>query len=138
MATIPQLLLKREDYDSVTDEWMDRLIRSLNLFGRQVTTGFSKNITLGENAQAFWKDISFTYPLTAAAPLSFKNDLAGGQKPKALIIAQATDTSATPTELPVSLYAPAWKPSGTSIQVSGILGGIDRHTYRVTFLALGG
>lgn len=66
MARVPSLFLKREDYREVQDEWMDRLLRPLNTFGKQVQDALNRGLTLGENSRAFVKTLTFTSGGSAA------------------------------------------------------------------------
>jgi hypothetical protein len=79
MARVPSLFLKREDFKEVSDEWMDRLLRPLNTFGKQVQDALSRGLTLQENSRAFVKAITVTTgagfaPLPYATGWSDRND----------------------------------------------------------------
>lgn len=133
MARVPSLFLKREDYKEVSDQWMDKLLRPLNTFGKQVQDALNKGLTFGENSQAFVKTITFTDP---GFPIKFRNELNGGRPIGVLLLSAIDVTSGSGS--PVSLGQPAWSISSDQVQISDMSGIVSAHKYRVTFLVLGG
>ncbi|MBN1442834.1 MAG: hypothetical protein JXA90_08995 [Planctomycetes bacterium] len=128
MAKAPSALFRREDFGDLTDPGtVDRFLRMLNGFAGDTSTALKKGLSLGENAQAFWKTLDMT-----SAATSFKNTLSG--KPRAVFIAGAYDTA---TKAPVSLSSPAWATKDDQVVISAITGFPGAKT-TVTFLVVGG
>ena len=133
MARPPSLVLKREDYEEVEGDWIDKLIRNLNLFTKQTTACLTRGITFGENGNAFVKNLDIQGSVSAEQPAKFKNELPAQQKPIGIIVIEAKDGSG----VPVSLGSPAWKmTSGTEIGIQGFNG--QSGMVKVTLLVLGG
>lgn len=143
MARVPSLLLKREDYSEVKDAWMDRLLRPLNSFGRQVQDALSNGLTFGQNSLAFVKTITAVYPfpgIGSQGQVKFHNDLPSG-KPIGVMTIAAHDLgpSGAPTAAaPVAAPNPAWSTSGDQIYVTDVSGLTSGHKYQLTFLVVGG
>jgi hypothetical protein len=143
MARVPALLLKREDYGEVKDAWMDRLLRPLNTFGKQVQDALNKGLTFGDNSLAFVKTITAVYPFPgvgAQGQVKMRNDLPSG-KPLGVLTISAQDLgpSGAPTPpAPVSAPNPAWSISGDQIYVTDVAGLTSGHKYQITFLVVGG
>ncbi len=142
MARPPQMTLKREDFAAVKEEWMDRLIRSLNVFAKQATGALRNGLTMQENMDAFWKTVTVTKRAPDAShadePLVImQNDLANKARPKGVSVVACLDKTDTP-DVPTSVGSPAWRMEGSGIAIMGMSGLTDDHKYEVTFLVFGG
>lgn len=142
MARAPSLFLRREDYSEVSEQWMDRLLRPLNTFGKQVQDALSRGLTFGENSRAFTKALTITYPLVAPPDpkaTRIHNDLAAlGSKPIGVFLLSVLDVPATGPTSPVSAPNPAWSLSGDQVIIWDIAGLIAGHKYQITLLVIGG
>jgi hypothetical protein len=133
MARPPSLVLKREDYEDVPGDWIDKLIRNLNLFTKQTTACLTRGVTFSENMAAFAITLDIPSDVSASKPVKFKNTLPAQQKPLGVIVVEAKNASGEP----VSLGSPAWKMnSGTEVAIQGFNGQDGK--VNVTLLVLGG
>lgn len=130
MARPPSLLLKREDYSEVKEDWIDRFIRTLNLFGRQTTAALSRGITFGDNVNAFVKSFAST-----KVPLVITNDLPSKGKPVGVLLLSAAEEKGGSA---VSLGSPAWKMDSKGLTISSMTGMDADKKYDLTFLVIGG
>jgi hypothetical protein len=73
MSTSPALSLRREDLKDAKGEWVEKLVQSLTVFGRQTQDAFDRNISLLSNLNATLKTLDITTKDDWIAVTSFAN-----------------------------------------------------------------
>lgn len=133
MRPVP-LELRREDFPDLQGERIDRLLRALNAFGASVQKILNRGALVSDNLAAVYRDVTLT---TADLPVKFANTLPGGMAPRDIGIARAVEL-ADGGEVPVVLFGPAWKVSGSEVSLSGIGNLSSGKKYRVTLRLIAG
>ncbi len=134
MGRAPSLVLKREDYEEVEGDWIDKLIRNLNLFTKQTTACLTRGLTFGENGNAFLKEMEIPGDVSANKPVKFQNSLPAKTPPVGIVVISAKDGNGNP----VSVGSAPWQATGgTDIAIVGPFQG-QSGKMSVNLLVIGG
>jgi hypothetical protein len=132
LSKIAPLDLRREDFQKMEGDAIDRLLRKLNQHAGEVSGVLNGGGTLGGNLNAFVKDVEFT-----SLPITVRNDLT--TRPRLVWIGYAVDTTAAGQSDPVSLGSVGWAENQKGeIVVSAITGLTAAHRYRVRLIVAAG
>jgi hypothetical protein len=147
MSRAPSALWRREDFGDLTDSGtLDRFLRQLNAFAKQVESALTRGLTFSENLLTSWREVTITTDGAGALPVDSAGKstlvfphLLPSAKPRAVTLERATKVDAsTKAETQVTASSvPAWTEGNGQITVSALAGLTASTQYRLLFLVKG-